>query len=223
MKKLNSKGFSAVEVLIIVVIVGVLGGVGWYVWNNKQKNDKLNAISTFAQCKADSSSKIQESFPEVCVTKNGKSFTNPDQKVETSKDATKDSTSSSDSSSGSTSDGYVTIKEWGIKIKLKEAEKVYFKVDNKPGEATFGKYDAVATPYFKSQYLQDKECTPGVALFRTKTIDDFFKEGATKIGVYYYIITGGPGACSNDPDHNPDDQLKIRFLHDFSTENIVEL
>ncbi len=79
MKKLNPKGFTAIEVMIIIFIFGVIGGAGWYVWQKKQNNDKLNAISTFAACKADKDSRLQESYPEVCVTKNGKSFPNPDQ------------------------------------------------------------------------------------------------------------------------------------------------
>ncbi|MBI2589068.1 hypothetical protein HYW35_02610 [Candidatus Saccharibacteria bacterium] len=36
MKK-NQKGFSAVEGLLILIIVGLLGFVGWYVWNSNNK------------------------------------------------------------------------------------------------------------------------------------------------------------------------------------------
>jgi hypothetical protein len=43
MKK-NQSGFSIVEGLLILVIVGILGGTGWYVWNsNKKANDLLNS------------------------------------------------------------------------------------------------------------------------------------------------------------------------------------
>lgn len=35
MKKLGIKGFSAVEGLLILVITGVIGGVGYYVYNNQ--------------------------------------------------------------------------------------------------------------------------------------------------------------------------------------------
>jgi type II secretory pathway pseudopilin PulG len=45
MKKLQN-GFSAVEALLIVIIVGMLGGVGWYVWNaNNQANKNLDSAS----------------------------------------------------------------------------------------------------------------------------------------------------------------------------------
>jgi hypothetical protein len=39
MKK-PQEGFSAVEALLIVIIVGMLGGVGWYVWHSQNQVDK---------------------------------------------------------------------------------------------------------------------------------------------------------------------------------------
>jgi hypothetical protein len=38
-KKQN--GFSVVEALLILVIVGILVGTGWYVWNSKNETDKV--------------------------------------------------------------------------------------------------------------------------------------------------------------------------------------
>jgi hypothetical protein len=39
MKK-SQRGFSAVEALLIVIIIGMLGGVGWYVWHSQKQVDK---------------------------------------------------------------------------------------------------------------------------------------------------------------------------------------
>jgi Tfp pilus assembly protein PilE len=40
----NQNGFGVVEGLLILVIVGILGGTGWYVWNSNNKtNDLLNS------------------------------------------------------------------------------------------------------------------------------------------------------------------------------------
>jgi len=48
--KLNQKGFAAVETLLIVVIVGLLAGVGYYVWHtNQQTKATLDAASKVAQ------------------------------------------------------------------------------------------------------------------------------------------------------------------------------
>jgi type II secretory pathway pseudopilin PulG len=37
MKKLNQKGFGAVETLLVLLIVGILGGAGWYIYQAQQK------------------------------------------------------------------------------------------------------------------------------------------------------------------------------------------
>jgi len=88
----NQKGFSAIEAILILVIVGLIGFTGWYVWNSKKKTENLydnstslnipkyTVVKTFADCKKLPGSKLQESYPEVCVTATGKKFTNPDQK-----------------------------------------------------------------------------------------------------------------------------------------------
>lgn len=53
--KENQKGFGVVEGLLILVIVGLIGFTGWYVWHIKQNTDKINnkaaavAASTAAQ------------------------------------------------------------------------------------------------------------------------------------------------------------------------------
>ena len=37
---MNHKGFTVIEVLLLIFIIMVLGGVGWYVWQAKNKTDK---------------------------------------------------------------------------------------------------------------------------------------------------------------------------------------
>lgn len=44
--KLNNKAFSTVEALLVVVIVAIIGGTGYYVWhNNQQANATLDTAS----------------------------------------------------------------------------------------------------------------------------------------------------------------------------------
>lgn len=85
-----SAGFTVIEGSLIVVILAIIGGTGYYVWHSKQQADNVYnsasqsqknvalvpIIKTFAECQKASGSKIQETFPEVCVTNGGKSFTN---------------------------------------------------------------------------------------------------------------------------------------------------
>jgi hypothetical protein len=103
----RQKGFSTVEGLLVVIIVLLIGFIGYYVWHSNRQTDKVldtsktgsssTAINSFADCKMAAGSIVQESFPEKCVTKDGKSFTQPT-KTPTTK--------------------YLVIKEWGVKIPL---------------------------------------------------------------------------------------------------------
>lgn len=45
MKQLQQKGFSAIEVIIVIVILGLLGGAGW-LFIHKQNEDKTNSKTT---------------------------------------------------------------------------------------------------------------------------------------------------------------------------------
>jgi hypothetical protein len=122
---------------------------------------------------------------------------------------------------------YLTIEDWGIKIKMRDAEKVSIKVTNKSGDLGYdqdGKFVGYASPSFKKQYIEDDSCAPGVSLYRSSGDQkSFYTQHAKKIGDYYYWITGGPGPCSDHPKTDPDDILKNRFLSDFDTDNISVL
>ena len=63
----NTKGFTLIEGLLILVIAGLLAGTGWYVWNSKNSTDKsaknadsANSSTTQASEKQSSSSVNKE-------------------------------------------------------------------------------------------------------------------------------------------------------------------
>jgi Tfp pilus assembly protein PilV len=108
----GQQGFSAVEAILTIVVLGILGFTGWFVYHSQKSTDKsLNAanqaaqssaakiasIKTFADCKKAAGSKVQETSPETCVTKAGKSFT--DTSVQK----------------------YLVIKEWGVKLAFNDS------------------------------------------------------------------------------------------------------
>lgn len=53
--KSNEKGFSVVEILIALAVVGLIGGAGWYVYQNKNKAD--NKTDNAQQTKQETSEK----------------------------------------------------------------------------------------------------------------------------------------------------------------------
>lgn len=88
--KLNQQGFSVLEGLLIIVILGLIGGTGYFVYQaNKAANknyrtsngvasfakNKKKTPTNFADCKAAAGSVILQTSPEQCRTTQGKTFT----------------------------------------------------------------------------------------------------------------------------------------------------
>lgn len=65
MKKLNTKGFSFIEGLLIFVIVGLIAGVGYYVFNARKDNNATN------QATGSNSTETEES-PKQVQSNNGR-------------------------------------------------------------------------------------------------------------------------------------------------------
>jgi uncharacterized protein (UPF0333 family) len=122
MKYKSQAGFAHLAaILLIVVIFAAIGGSGYYVYhkNHEKKQQAASnsqqdstskqqtaAITTYDECTKATDSKIQETSPQVCLTKDGKQFTQPNTQK------------------------YLVIKEWSVKIPLGTADSgAYYKID----------------------------------------------------------------------------------------------
>ncbi len=65
--KHNQKGFGAVEVIIVIIILGLVGGVGWYVFS---KNKDSSEPSSSTQVEEQSEEAEQNAEPEAKVIDN---------------------------------------------------------------------------------------------------------------------------------------------------------
>lgn len=84
----NHRGFTLLHILLTLLAISLIAGTGWYVWQAKNKksdsaqnssaNNQTAAVDSFESCKA-AGNPIQESYPEVCAAKDGKSYPNPAQ------------------------------------------------------------------------------------------------------------------------------------------------
>jgi len=173
--KNNQKGFSVVEILIVVVIVGLVGTVGWLVYDRQKSksDDKDTAVQTSQQ----ESSKNQTVTPKPVPNT-----------------------------------GYLVVKEWGVKIKMKDADKVSYDYTAKVYENDKGKADSSIGLKVKPEFLENKSCEPSVSLTRyTSVSDEFFVKRATKIGNYYFISGGSPYNCGNDADNALNNSVRADF------------
>jgi len=78
--KRHQKGFSAVETVLALALIGVITAVGWYVYNRNQKTDQpktTSAVTTFEQCKT-AGHQVDDTYPERCSA-NGQTFVNQQQ------------------------------------------------------------------------------------------------------------------------------------------------
>lgn len=66
-------------ILLIAGVSLLFGVIGFAIW--KQLDYQNSRVSDYAACVKSAGSFIQESYPEVCVTRHGQRFTNPQQEV----------------------------------------------------------------------------------------------------------------------------------------------
>ena len=91
MKK-NQKGFGVVEALIVLAVIGLLGGAGWYVMKkNKAQSKSTGTTSTANQ--------QQETTNET-------------------KPKTEETTKSEETAKPVSSASSITVKEWGLRFKV---------------------------------------------------------------------------------------------------------
>lgn len=203
MKATDQKGFGAVEVLLIAVVVGILGFTGYYVWHSqsetnkayddagKSENASLEYIkdstqADFEACKKAAGSRMLQTYPEQCVTKDGK--------VYTTAAVTPSTTSQSDAQN------YLIIKEWGVKVPLTYVDKLAYVYDDMTRPA--GGYLDVATDStvslsLKSDVGATSECNQLDLKWSRSKQKSSSTDPISKVGEYYYYIwgDGAPREC----------------------------
>jgi hypothetical protein len=182
--KLNNKGFSALEGLLVFIVIALLAGVGWYVWDQNKKEDAKSStsnITSFAECKA-AGNPIAESYPEQCSA-GGKTYTNPDQKVEEPQKKT-----------------YLEVPELGVKIKLTaEIEGLYYDHEKENPTAAYLSIESLRGTDCSAEdtspsalvKVSESETKPGAFYARVPSI-------GKKIGSHYYFFEGSQSACQQD-------------------------
>lgn len=84
----NQKGFAHIAIILLVAVMVLLASGTWLFLHNKpgpsaslSDTPVASLIQNYDECTTAKDSKMQETYPEVCVTSSGKKFTNPDQKA----------------------------------------------------------------------------------------------------------------------------------------------
>lgn len=208
MKRYKSeRGAGAVELVLILLVVAIVGFVGWFVWQSQQSVDKTytdaakttataskSAVTSFTACKSATGSMMLETYPEQCVTKDGKKFTDPGQTIR-----------------------YLDIKEWGVKLDVSDvalADAVYVKTSSTPDgveRMVLATKDTLSMGYTcggqtgdASEPVTHMQNNDQDYLLRSKTTDALVANSQqpvtafVKIGDYYYVYAHntGHGNCA---------------------------
>jgi len=170
--KQNQNGYSAVEIILVVIVLGIVGFTGWFVYHAKQSADKAyeantsvgaptptTTASSYDACTKASGSKILETYPEQCVSADGKTYTN------NKANATK-----------------LAIKEWGVSLPLTAdvADATYTIGADGTAHITTGKITELAKSV--------TGCNTGINdiyIKRSSTASDV-GSSAAHVGSYYY-------------------------------------
>ena len=174
--------------LIALAIIGLFVVV-WLAWLRPAQ--QAASINSFAVCKS-AGNPIQESYPEVCLTKDGKRFVNPEQDAahQESLKGTQELTPPTDPSLL-----YLDIKEWNVRVPLTNNtfDLTYTYLQN-------GLEDHIEFAY--KRLINASLCTSGIGLTLNHSVTQFKPPYGPNnpapiahVGDYYYYLAPAGEPC----------------------------
>jgi type II secretory pathway pseudopilin PulG len=211
MKK-NQKGFSHVEILLLVVIVGIIGFVGWYVLRSVNQADKnLNSANGPKSIAASKKNVLKQGASSPISSNTKATAPTPVSPVPA---AIVSPAPAYVTTTPAVVNNYVTIPEWSVKFKHNGTITIMYAHDSKDknNRAVFfgssqlaAKNNACKAEFYPAgyivrykgdeHYLDEKGADSG------KTTTDYTaglsnKDSFKKIGDYYYFYRGPVAKCS---------------------------
>jgi len=205
MSKKNQKGILIHGIIIAVVIVAGIGSIAVYVWHGTRDSESANSgdtysmvsssspatVSTFTECKQTDGSRIQQSSPQVCTTKDGKKFVQPM--------AVK---------------RYISILEWGVRIPYSGSDTFTYKMSKIPEKVNIiskelaDKYDCTDSGAGVI-YRRKPSDAPGFNYLSSEMAPTVEQDAVAhptryvRLGSYYYAYTKDSVVCSSKITNYP--------------------
>lgn len=197
------KELAISEIALLVLAVIGLAVVIWFAW--ARPANRTHTVSNYEDCVA-AGNPVQESYPSVCVTDDGKRFVNPADKQEVQQQPSSGTSESQQQGNTPTDNQYLTIKEWSVRVPLP--------VEYNDLKYTYTKGDDGDRASFTFKRLEDAgfcKNDVGVTMVRDTVkheppfnIDN--PEPAAHVGFYYYYLSYGGSPCFDDGNA---DQMKL--------------
>jgi hypothetical protein len=192
--------------LIGLALLGIFVVV-WLAWIRPAQHEAN--IDSFDTCKA-AGNAIQESYPEVCLTKDGKRFVNPTQQK-----AHNEHIEGQDKLVPPTDSAklYLTIDEWGVRVPLttETFDLIYTYIDDGgPVRSTFTFRRLLQADFCKS----DAGVTMTRSNFKSQPpYSATNPEPAAKVGEYYYYV-----AYAGSPCYDPENTGQVALVKQIAGE-----
>ncbi|MEK7059705.1 MAG: hypothetical protein AAB971_03035 [Patescibacteria group bacterium] len=186
--KFNQRGFAAVETILIIVIVAIIGGAGYFVYSsNKKTNDTLNSAAKVAQSSPDSNTKTKSVAKSTQPVLDIKEW---DVKIELSP-------------------GLI-----GTTYKI-EGDTAWLSTKDLDSNMTCSQYYSSTSPSFQAivrHSLNDSvELGPGEASITAQEAAKTYVEAFTKVGNYVYEFSHGNGSPCEAQSANLLNDFKSAF------------
>jgi len=181
MKNLNAKGFSPAYVLLLIVIVGVIGGVGYYVYSSQNKTNE--SLDNAAKSQADPQMREKKEEPV-------KTTSQPKTTLTITEFGTAFSLSSGISD--------ITYRYEAESSSNDNHALVYFSSDSLKASSDDCKNDFASLGHLQRYKLTDVYTTP---TGETKPITEM---NAIKLGDHYYLYETGQDACPRASQNSSD-------------------
>jgi hypothetical protein len=187
----QQQGVTVVEALLIIIVIALVGFAGWFVYHKEHKTTDSSkgtaphtaSVTNFEECKQSAGSKMLETAPEQCVTKDGKKFTD----------------------TGSQSQKYLAITEWDVKIPYSGSDTFTYQLKGSTQSAVTVISKNLADKYGCINYgagtlsrllATDASDAEGHTVAQRYASDP---SAYTKLGNYYYGFTHDQAECNNAP------------------------
>jgi hypothetical protein len=186
---------------IILIILGVIGlaVVLWLAWFKPT----VRPVNSYESCIA-AGNPIQDSYPSVCATKDGKRFVNPKEKVNS---VPSDTTApQATQQTPATEQKYLTIAEWNVRVPLttETADLKYTYSKNDDTERvtfTFARLEAIGICKDDVGVSMTRLTTENKPPFSIEN-----PEPVAHVGDYFYYLAYGGSPCY---DAGNADQMKV--------------
>lgn len=169
----NDNGFSVVELMLIILVTVIVGLVGWYVWANHSKHKAITIKPQSTKIDSNTSTSLNSTIDQPATVPQKDDTPEP-----------------------SGSNGYLVIKELGVKLAMADADKLTYRIDGNPTDGPNADNIIVLVWIKLNSSVNTTDACRELGVPLMLTGDGY--PGAVKIGKSTYIFDGNPSDPCGD-------------------------